>query len=89
MKAILEFNLEDQYERNAHMRAVKSTQAYGALWDIANEIFRSARKHGYKNEAISNLVKKLGPDADELIGLLEKEFYGILEDHEVSFTEYE
>ena len=45
MKGILEFDLEDEFERKAHKRAVLSTEAYIALHEIGQRIFREARKH--------------------------------------------
>jgi len=59
----------------------------GAISDIANEVFRPARKHGYGDEDINELVKRIGDDAYTLIGLLEKKFFGILEDRDISHFE--
>lgn len=40
MKATLEFNLDDADDRKSHMRAIKATAAYLALYDMSNEIRR-------------------------------------------------
>lgn len=48
-KAILEFNLDDKYEKEAHMRAVKADKAYGAIYDIL-EMFRTIRKYSSESE---------------------------------------
>lgn len=34
MIATLEFDLKEQFDKEAHMRAVKSTEAYLALWKL-------------------------------------------------------
>lgn len=78
MKAILEFDLSDADERDAHLRAIKAPDAYAALWDIAQEVFRPARKHGYSDPDLNKLLKS--DDVEEAISLLEKRFYQILED---------
>ncbi len=81
MKAILEFNLSDPDEREAHLRAVKVNDAYCALWEIAQDVFRPARKHGYPDLDLNELLKN--EQVEEAISLLEKKFYQILEDREI------
>lgn len=87
-KGILEFDLSEPFEREAHMRAVKADSAYRCLWDIENEIFRPASKHGYKDEEIQSLLEKTGVDGEFLISLLKQKFLQILEENGVSFDEY-
>lgn len=87
MKATLIFDLpEDQME---HKRAVKSTDAFLALWEIANEVFRPARKHGYGNGKNSERLNQLlqNEQVAEAIGLLEEEFYEIVNEKEVNPSE--
>ena len=110
-KAILEFNLpEEEVELQMAMNA-GNVQA--AIWDVSQEVFRPARKHGYNDSQLQLLLTKLdemvadvhagyaagdgvpppgddwptdeyGPlNATDLIGLLEKRFYAILEHHGV------
>lgn len=52
MKAILEFNLEEPFEQQAHRRAIKSTDAYLAIMAIRDEVFRPHRKHGYADTGL-------------------------------------
>jgi uncharacterized protein (DUF2267 family) len=40
MKAILEFNLDEFFERKAHMRAVKATDVYLAVNDTFDKLRR-------------------------------------------------
>lgn len=82
MKAKLEFDLDDFSDRKAHKRCVSATNAYIALYKIANEIFRPNRKHGYEKE-IEELFDALGDDAEigtEIVDKLETKFYNIIEE---------
>lgn len=59
--ATLTYNLpEDESEFN---RAVKGAAAHSALWDVGQEVFRPARKHGYTDTRIQRLIEAL----DELV----------------------
>lgn len=83
MKAILEFVLpEDQTEFDT---AVKAMDMSIAIHDIGQEVFRPARKHGYPDPQIANLLLKI-PDhmGEDLIGLLEEKFYEILNERDVA-----
>jgi hypothetical protein len=74
MKAILEYTLPE--DKEDFERATKALDMELALWDIANEVFRPARKHGYPDPELSRLAE----NNEELIGLLEQKFYAILEE---------
>lgn len=97
MKAILEFDLDQPGDRQAHVRAIKATDAYLVLWDIANEIFRPARKHGYPDRQLEELIEKSGEYEDkeygslniaaEVISRLETKFYEIMESRGVSLED--
>lgn len=78
MKAILEYNLPEEDEE--FQRALKAIDMHLALWDIANDVFRPARKYGYDDEELNNLAK----GNEQLIGLLEQKFYAILEERGIS-----
>jgi hypothetical protein len=99
-KAILEFNLPEE-ESELHL-AISAGNLQSAIWDVSQEVFRPARKHGYNSLEIQGLVERLdqlvsscekddnwpaddyGPmNATDLISLLEKRFYSILEHHGV------
>ena len=81
-KAILVFDLEDPYIREDFQRAVKANDYVIALEDIANEVFRPARKHGYSDTDLQALINK-NPNAEEIISILEKKFWSILEDRKI------
>lgn len=84
-KASLHFNLPE--EREEFETAVKAGDYKLALWEISQEIFRPARKHGYADQKIQKLLLDIDHNADisseygkgtELISLLEERFYEIL-----------
>ena len=76
MKGILEYSLpEESLEFN---RAANSSSAYLALWEIANEVFRPARKHGYENLDIPP-IEEWTEREQLIVSKLEKLFYNILE----------
>jgi hypothetical protein len=57
VKGILEFNLpEEQEEFDAAAGAGKLS---AALFDVRQQVFRPARKHGYSRADIQQLVEKL------------------------------
>jgi len=91
--ATLTFNLEDGFSRNAHKRAVNATNAYIALLEIVNEVFRPARKHGYSNAKLNGLLEQCGETdegygrGEEIIGILEDMFFEILEDNNVNLDD--
>lgn len=67
MKAILKFDLEDEFELFKH--TLKGSEYLLALQEIANDLFRSKRKYGDKKHYT--------------IEELEKEFYEILKDRHI------
>jgi hypothetical protein len=57
MKGILEFNLpeeQDEFELAIHVGKYSTT-----LFDVRQQVFRPARKHGYSRADIQELVEKL------------------------------
>lgn len=56
-RATLSFKLPDEEEAFHH--AVKAEAMATFLWDVENEIFRPARKHGYPDGAVSRLLAAL------------------------------
>ena len=78
MKATLTFTLPEETDDFDWAR--KGSDAFSALSDVRNCVFRPARKHGYADIGISELIAKIGDDAIDLIGLLEDRFNGVLEE---------
>jgi hypothetical protein len=82
MKATLTFTLPEEREEFDH--ALRGSCAFSALCNVHNQIFRPARKHGYSNVIIQQIIDKVGDDAIDLIGLLEQEFWHILADEKIN-----
>lgn len=83
MKAKLEFDLTDSDQVTAFRRAVKAGDAFCALWDIGQEIFRPARKHGYDDRRLLDW-DKMNPV--ELVSILEARFYEILAERDIDLS---
>lgn len=82
MKATLKFNLPEEQEE--FKDAQKAPDYKGALWEVSQEIFRPARKHGYPDSEIQSLLDTCGEKGSELVSKLEALFYTILEDREIT-----
>ncbi len=78
MKAILEFNLPD--EEQEFQRAAQASNAYGALWDTTQEVFRPARKHGYPDSRIQSLIAHLDGLARAHAGVTEEDYTTDIQD---------
>lgn len=72
-KGILEFNLDDSFEKEAFKRASSATDAYLVLWDI-QEYLRNKSKYGEADwmpiseiqERIGEFLEKYNVDLDDL-----------------------
>jgi hypothetical protein len=95
-KAILEFTLPE--EKEEFELAANAGNLSLALFDIQQEVWRPAYKHGYSDVEISSLIEKInaaldlaqvtnsdgGPSCvEDLIDLLRKKYYDILTEHDV------
>lgn len=78
MKAILEFDLNE--EREEFALCLNGAKLSCAISDISNHIFRPARKHGYDDKTLNDLIEK-NEGAEEIIGLLEEKFIEILNNY--------
>lgn len=97
-KATLTFDMDDYESLQLMKRSIKATDAYLALYDVAMEVFRPARKHGYNDPKITKALEECGETVDEngfpsygngeeLIGLLETKFYDILNEKGINIHE--
>jgi len=75
-KAILEFDLNEPDDKQAHMRAIKSLDMMLALWDIDQYL----RKQVKYNESLTDEQHNVLDEARE-------EFYSIINKHGISFDE--
>ena len=75
MKVNLEFNLPE--EQDDYQMTIDGPKAFMSLSEIANEIFRPARKYGYGDAQLQQLIED-NPGAFEIISKLESMFYEII-----------
>lgn len=71
MKATLEFNLPEEQEE--FDRTQQAGKMHSALWDIGNDVFRPARKHGYSDSHIQGLIERLDK-AVEMLSYAEEDW---------------
>lgn len=78
----LKFNLPE--EQREFQDAVKASDYYLALWDVSQEVFRPARKHGYSDSEIQKLLQEI-PEGkgEELISKLEDMFWEIMKERNI------
>jgi len=69
------------YEEERFQVATKAMDYKLALQEVHTEVFRPARKHGYSNPKIQDLLTDSGED---LIYELEQLFFKIINEHNVS-----
>ena len=84
MKAMLSYNRPEDAE--SFKIAQKAGAMACALFDIRNEAFRPARKHGYGGEIgefLASLSAKEQDNVLKAIGLLEQKFSEICEENDV------
>lgn len=86
MRAKLEFDMADSDDASEFRRATKASEAFAALWEISQEIFRPARKHGYSDTTLSEAMDSETVDKSELIHRLEVKFYSILEERGIDLS---
>ena len=98
VKVTFEYDLTEEEGREAFKTTAQARSLELALWDIAQELFRPARKHGYPGGRMADLIdhaKANGYDikgddveydyniVNETVEALEKMFYEILEERKV------
>jgi len=75
----MKYNLKISAERPEELLSLlNSDNLSSALQEIQLRVFRPARKHGYSNKYISNILNALGDDGASLVEALEEEFIQIL-----------
>jgi hypothetical protein len=91
MKAKLEFDLDCSSDSLAFKRATTATSAYLVLWNVAMEIFRPARKHGYRNIGEDKVldINTWSDQTVQVVEALESRFYEMLKDYDVSLEDLE
>lgn len=77
MKAILEFDLDEPQDKEAHKRAVKALDMAMALWDI-EQYLRSQTKYAPDD---------MPEAAYDALNKARQEFYDIMQQHNISIDE--
>ncbi len=78
MKALLSFNLDDYTDKLAHKRATNGTNAYIAIMEIMNDVFRKRIKYG-----------ELDFDSENLLVEMQQEVCAILENNSIDLNDLE
>jgi hypothetical protein len=79
--ATLTFTLPE--ELSDFETAVHASDYRSALVEISQRVFRPARKHGYQDSNIQQLLESTGEAGKELVAALEKLFWEVLRDNSV------
>ena len=77
MEAILKFNLDEYEDRKQHLRCVKSTDMYSAIFEIIK-----TKRYFEKNV-------ELNDEQDKLLENIYERIFGILEEHNISLSDLE
>lgn len=84
MKISITFETQEEEDKETIERMLKVDEYHFALQEIANEVFRPARKHGYSDKKIQDILASSEEGVyEELISLLEEKFYEILKDNNI------
>lgn len=81
-KLKLEFDMLDPDSKEEAKLALQGAAATSALWDIAQDIFRPARKHGYPNSNKIN-INEWSEETFEAVSKLEELFWEIIANNKV------
>ena len=77
MKAILEFDLDDSVDREAHLRAVKSTSLALVIWDM-DQYLRAQTKYA---------PDSIPPEVYESLQETRDKLHEIMSDHSIDLDE--
>lgn len=85
MKTVtINFEIDNDFDVQECLQALSHQKAFTALDEVTQQIFRPARKHGYSDRKIQELLEKCGDDGYELVSKLEELYRDILEENEIS-----
>jgi len=92
-KATITWDLSEFEDRMDFKQKMKASELTNALWEIQQQVFRPARKHGYPDKELAKLYDACGDTeegyslAEELIGKLEDKFCQLLADNDIDIDE--
>ncbi len=79
LKITIEADSDHELEEKLR-RSLNADKYLAALNEIAQDIFRPARKHGYPDQKIQELLNS-SEKCEEIISLLEDKFHEIIQEH--------
>lgn len=82
-KVTIDFEITDDYDIQECLQALSYKKCFRVFDQITQQVFRPARKHGYHNYKIQQLLEKCGDAGYELVGLLEETYLDILREEEI------
>lgn len=86
IKTYLSFNDQSEEDMEKFKLMMKATDMSLALWEIAQDVLRPHRKHGYSdNNRLNELLQseQHGESVNEAIGLIEDMFYKVLNERSI------
>jgi hypothetical protein len=86
-KVTIQYVIEESWDEQALRRTLNADNAYRALWEIGQEIFRPARKHGYSDQKLEAAMQNKELEHEEIVGMLEEKFYEILSENRISLED--
>lgn len=100
-KITMTWDLSEPGDEKDFLQAFHGGDCALALWEIQQEVFRPARKHGYSNDTVATLIRRLNeavdthyaslspeerPSVEDLIGQLEQLFLWVIEKQGVNLS---
>lgn len=84
MKTKITFTFDDENydDKRESLRVLKANEAFNALFEIQQQVFRPARKHGYPQAQHHPLldVEKWSDETYEVVGKLEELYLEVVGD---------
>ena len=88
MRTEIKITCEDEDDEVVLRKMLSARSAFGALSDIADELFRPIDRHGYSDGRLSCFFEVKVPEAEidqryELVRALRTKFYEILDENNI------
>jgi len=88
MRTEVKITCEDEDDEVVLRKMLSARSAFGALSDIADELFRPIDRHGYSDHRLSCFFEVKVPEAEidqraELVRALKTKFYEILDENNI------
>jgi len=88
MRTEVKITCEDEDDEAVLRKMLSARSAFGALSDIADELFRPIDRHGYSDHRLSCFFEVKVPEAEidqraELVRALKTKFYEILDENNI------